>query len=699
MRGFFEPKSVAVVGVSNSLDNLGWLISANLQTFGYGGSIYEVGPKGGSVFGRPIYRSLTEIPDPIDLAVLLTPAPVVPDLLEECGRLGIRRVVIESGGFDEFGEEGLRLADRVREVAGRHQIRFIGPNCLGVFNAHSGLATPFGPLEPGIRPGGISVLSQSGGVMMTILNALTSEGLGVSKMVSMGNKLDVDENDLLEFLIEDPETTAICMYLEGISGGRRLLDLARRAEKPIIVHKSNTGAAAHRIAASHTAALAADDRVVDGAFRQVGIARVRGIRAMMHYLKALSLPPMRGSGVAVLSRSGGDAVIAADECERLGLELVDLPQDFLDQAQGRLRANVIRLTNPMDLGDIFDLDVYHDLAEATLAMDQVDGMVFMNTYVGGPEGSGAEVLFRQMHHLSERTGKPVAAHADTSEAEVSRLKKVLPGPIFDEPAAAVQALVLRRDHRRDVSADTGRPDGPADRPLVEEVLARCRGEGRHLLLPEALAVAAAYGVPVAAGRPAADEGETVAAAAEVGYPVALKVVGRDLSHKSDVGGVRLDLGGEAALREAYREMIATVAARAPGASIGGVLVQPMAPAGRDMIIGARFDPDFGHVVLAGMGGIFVEVLGDAALRVAPFGSATAEAMLRELRAYRLLEGVRGQAPADVPALVEVVGAVTRLVTDFPEIREIDLNPVRVMDAGEGCLALDARMLLGLPPSG
>ncbi len=226
--------------------------------------------------------------------------------------------------------------------------------------------------------------------MMTILNALTSEGLGVAKMVSMGNKLDVDENELLEFLIEDPETTAICMYLEGISGGRRLLELARQTDKPIVIHKSNTGAAARRIAASHTAALAADDQVVDAAFRQVGIARVRGMRAMMHYLKALALAPMRGSGVAVLSRSGGDAVMAADECERLGLDLVELPQDFLDRAQGRLRANVIRLTNPMDLGDLFDLDVYHDLAEATLAMDHVDGMVFMNTYVGGPEGSGAE---------------------------------------------------------------------------------------------------------------------------------------------------------------------------------------------------------------------------------------------------------------------------------------------------------------------
>jgi acyl-CoA synthetase (NDP forming) len=698
MRGFFEPESVAVVGVSNSLDNLGWLISANLQTFGYRGTVYEVGPKGGSVFGRPIYRSLSDIPGPVDLAVFLTPAPVVPDLLEECGRLGIRRAVIESGGFQEFGEEGRKLSDRLLEVAARHGIRFIGPNCLGLFNCLTGLATAFGPLEPAVEVGGISVLAQSGGVMISILNALTSEGLGVAKLVSMGNKLDVDENDLLEYLIEDPDTQAISLYLEGVVDGRRLMRLARLTDKPILVLKSNRGAAARRIAASHTAALAIDDRVVDAAFRQVGIRRVAGLAELVHHLKALSLPPMRGSRVAVLSRSGGHAVIAADECELNGLELVELPQDFLDRAQRRLRANVIRLTNPMDLGDVFDLDVYRDLAEATLAMEQVDGMVFMHTYVSGPEGSGSEVFFRRLHELSVKADKPVAVHPDTSSEEVSRLKRVLPGPVFDDPSEAVQALALRRDFRRGVVPDGERPEGTAGRAVVEQVLARGRAAGRQLLLPEALAAAAAYGIPIPAGSMAMDEAQAVAIAGEVGFPVALKVVGPELLHKSDVGGIRLDLGDEAAVRVAYRELLTTVAGRAPGAAIDGVLVQSLASAGRDMIIGARRDPDFGHVVLVGLGGILVEVLGDVALRVAPFGPATAEAMLRELRGFPVLAGVRGEAPADLPALVGAIGAITRLVSDFPEIGEIDLNPVRVGAEGAGCMALDARMLLDLPPS-
>lgn len=693
MKGFFEPESVAVVGVSNSIDNLGWIISVNLQACGFQGPIYEVGPRGGSIFGRPIYTALEEVPGPVGLAVFLTPASVVPGLMEQCGRLGIKRVVIESGGFQEYGDEGAALSARVREIAARYGIRFIGPNCLGVFNSRNGLATAFGPLETGYRTGGISVLSQSGGVMMTILNALISEGLGVSKMVSMGNKLDVDESDLLEYLIDDPETQSVCMYLEGVGDGRRLLEVARRSAKPILVHKSNIGAAAGRIASSHTAALAADDRVVDAAFRQVGISRFPSIRAMIHGLKALALPPMRGNRVAIISRSGGDAVMAADECERTGLELAPLPESFLAAAQQRLRANVVRLTNPMDLGDLFDLDVYRDLVDGVLAMEQVDGLVFMNTYVGGPEGSGAETLFRKLQPLAEEVGKPVAAHADTSAAEVTRLKQILPGPLFDDPGEAVRALAWLRDLRRP-ETDAAVPAGPADRSLVAGLLDRGRRESRDLLLPEALAAAGSFGVPVAGGRLARDEGDAAGLAAEVGFPVALKVVGPRLSHKSDVGGVRLGLSSRDEVAAAYREMLATVAARAPGAAVTGVLVQPMAPSGRDMIVGARLDPSFGHVVLVGMGGIFVEVLGDAAMRVVPFGRRTAGDMLRELKAFPLLSGRRGEAPADIDSLVDVIGAVARLVDSFPEISELDLNPVRVFEAGRGCLALDARMLLG-----
>jgi len=361
--------------------------------------------------------------------------------------------------------------------------------------------------------------------------------------------------------------------------------------------------------------------------------------------------------------------------------------------QTRLRAKVVNLTNPMDLGDLFDLDVYGELVEQTLVMDGVDGMVFIHTYMVGREGERSEELFRRLHALSARADKPVAVYADTVADEVSRLKRTLEGPVFDETSDAVQALALLRDFGRGAAPSAERPDGPADPNRVAEVLARCRAEGRDPLIQEAMEIVSAYGVPVADYRLVHDEEAAVAAAGELGYPAVLKVVSREVSHKSDFGGVQLNLRSDDGVRAAYADMMSSIAARAPGANIQGALVQPMLRGGRDLIVGARLDPNFGHVVLVGMGGVFVEVLRDRAMRVAPFGRRTAERMLRELRVYPILEGVRDQAPSDVEALVEAIRSVTRLVTDFPEIAELDLNPVRVGDVGDGCLALDARIVL------
>ncbi len=693
MKHLFNPDTVAVIGVSPRPDNLGRQIASNLLQFEFDGIIYFVGPRGGRLFGRRIYRSISDIPDHVDLAVILTPAPSIPEIMEECARKRIRRVVIESAGFGEYGEEGLRLADRITQIARDADIRFIGPNCIGLINRHNGLSLPFVRLELDMKAGGISIVTQSGGVGLSILNVLTSEGLGLAKFASVGNKLDVDENDLLEYLIEDPETEIICMYLEGIRDGRRLIELARTSTKPILLHKSNIGSAAHNIATSHTAALSADDEVVDAALRQAGIARFRDPQTLVHYLKALPMPPLKGNRLAVLSRSGGHAVIAADECDLTGFKLTEFPRDFLEKVSEQMRAKVIRLTNPIDLGDLFDLEVYADLAERTLSMDEVDGMVFLQTYMASAEGEDAQKLFGRLHDLSARLGKPVAIHAATIETELSRLKHQMDGPIFTEPSHAVRALALLRDYRDRELLPRTRPDGPADAAVVRGVLDRCRSEGRDPLIQEALQICRAYGVPVITERLVQDEEQAVAAAAELGFPVAMKVISPEVSHKSDFGGVQLNLRNEEGVRLAYKDMMASVLSHAPDAQVDGALIQPMVIGGRDLIVGARLDTHFGHVVLVGMGGIFVEVFRDSAVRVAPFDRETAMAMLQQLQIWPILEGIRGQTPSDIDALVDAILSITRLVTDFPEIAEMDLNPVRVLARGQGCQTLDARMCL------
>ena len=693
MRGFFEPDTVAVIGVSTSESNLGRQISANMSRLEFNGIVYEVGLKGGSLFGRRIYRSVSDIPDHIDLAVILTPAQTVPEIMRECGRKGVRRVIIETAGFGEYGEEGRALQERTAEIAVEHGVRFIGPNCIGVVNKLNGLATPFVSLDPSVRRGGISVITQSGGVGISVLNVLASEGLGLAKMASVGNKIDIAENELLEYFIEDPDTDIICMYLEGINDGERMIELARRSPKPILVQKSNTGSAARGIASSHTAALSADDDVVDAALRQSGMARFRDAETLVHYLKALALPPLEGNRLVVLSRSGGHAVIAADECEAAGFELAVLPQRFLNEVQSHLRANVIRLTNPMDLGDLFELELYGALAERTLAMDNVDGMVFLHTYMAGTEAEQSEELFRNLYQLSQDQGKPIAIHAATVATELSRLKRTLEGPIFSEPSDAVRSLAHLRDYGQFEVLSNERPDGPADAETVRAIFDTCRSESRDPLIQEVMAVARAYGVPVVDGHLVDDVEGAVKAANALGYPVAIKVVSSDISHKSDMGGVQLNLRSDQGVRLAYEDMMRRLRNKAPNARIDAVIVQPMVVGGRELILGARRDANFGHVVLVGMGGVFVEVFNDTAIRVAPFEGDTALQMLEQLQIYPILHGVRGQSPADVDALVEAVTSVARLVTDFPEIVEMDLNPLLALDAGNGCVALDARMHL------
>jgi acyl-CoA synthetase (NDP forming) len=695
MREFFYPKSVAVIGVSDKLDNLGRNIVGNLVEFGYGGIVYPVGPSGGFVQTHRIYRSISDIPDPIDLAVILTPARTVPAILEECGQKGVRRAIIETAGFSEYGEVGLQLEEQICLVARRYAIRFIGPNCVGVINIDNGFSVPFLRLKKPSETGEVSMISQSGGVGFSVLNLMTNEGIAVNKFVSVGNMLDVAAEDILEFMLDDPGTKVIFLYLESLRDGRRLMDIARRSTKPILVFKSNIGKLGKVIAASHTAALSSDDKVAEAAFKQADIVRVHDATSLLNNLKALRLPPMRGKNLAIVSRSGGHAVVAADSSELSGFELAQLPQSFLESIEKHFRASVIKLTNPIDLGDLFDLDVYAQILEQALKLPNVDGVVFLHT-ASEPEIPTSRKLLERVMEITKRCEKPIAYYVSTTAEEVNYLRRTYSFPIFTAVVETLRALEMSYryyNRMQEIRSAEQTPTFNVDRVAVRSLITHARGEMRDLLLSESMQVLEHYGIPTAVSVQAATVDEARQAAEQMGFPVAIKVISGQISHKSDVGGVQLNLRNGPAVQEAFEDMLYRIHSSYPEAKIDGVLVQPMVTGGQELILGGRQDPNFGPVVLIGLGGIFVEVLEEVSLRVAPITHQEAREMIDELRGAPILKGARGHKPSDIQAVSEALLRLSQLLIDFPEIRELDINPLRVFQENNGCRALDARIML------
>lgn len=682
MDKFFEANNVVVVGVSNAPGNLGKLMASNLMEFRFSGNIYLVGPKGGSFLGHRIHERVDDIPEELDLATILVPASVVPEVLRQCGEKGIRRVIVQSAGFRELGEERLGLEARVLEILERYRMRMIGPNCLGVINRRTGLAVPFFPLTAQVRPGGISIISQSGGVGAMMVNLLDMENLGLSKFASVGNKLNVTENDLLEYYVRDGETESILCYLEGIADGRRLMGIAQASDKPIVAHKSNTGKSGAVIAMSHSASLSSDDRIVDAALRQSGIIRIREQREGIELLKAFSLPRLRGNRLAIISRSGGHAVLAADAAEEYGFVLPPYPPDFFDFIREQSRANVISFHNPLDVGDVYNVGLYRTLIERTLEREDIDGMVHVHNYQGNMNVEESRQLIASLGELVRKYGKPLASCVFTTRGEFDAIKHAVDIPIFNDPREAFRALKTVRDHgsAHPIPLARVRPRGidPAGARTALDGLAS--GPVPADRLAPALS---AYGIPCAQWELAKDREAVKAAAERLGFPVALKTAQPDVVHKSDVGGVRLNIRDAEGLMQAYGEI---------GRLGPAVLVQKMADPGLEWLVGGRRDENFGPVVVAGLGGVYVEVFKETGIRVGPIEQEEASRLVDECRGAPLLAGLRGEAALDRRSLIEVIVRVSWLLHDFPEIRELDLNPVRVYV--QGSLALDWRATVG-----
>jgi len=692
VNGLFCPESVVVVGVSESADNLGRNVVANLVNLKYPGKIYAVGPRGGEVFGVPVYSSVSQLPENAELAVILTPARFVHEMLAQCGEKGTRYAVIESAGFRERGSEGKILEKEIRETSKKFGIRFVGPNCVGIVNTSCNLYAPFVAYGEPYRRGKISVFAQSGGVALCMGQRLCTSGMGVGKLVSMGNKLDLDEADYLAYLMDDPETDVIYFYLEGFKRGRAFADLARRCSKPIILHKSNNSTVSSTIAQSHTAALAADDQVVDSVCREIGILRVHSVTDAIIAAKGLSLPPLKGKNLAILSRSGGHAVVAADACASHGFHLPALGRDILDETQRHTRADVIRLGNPLDLGDIFDLAFYAKVMGMILRQDDIDGAVFIHVSNMAIEREATRHLLQNLSAMASQYGKPVALVVEIPFEQRVRLEKESESPFFLDPVEALQALATRwtAGSRAGETVDRIKQETKEVTIPVKDIekwfddIAR---QNRQPLLHEALDLLDLTGIPTVPWRMTGNLDEAVQASFKMGLPVALKAVSPSLLHKSDRGAISLNIDDAESLRTEWNRL------QKVSDDLSGILVQKMAPTSRELVVGGKRDPSFGPVVLTGLGGIMVEVMKDVSMRVAPIGTDTAMKMFAELSGKRILGRFRGMREADLKAAARILVQVSLLMHHFPQIREMDLNPVSLNDDGNGAVALDARVLI------
>jgi acyl-CoA synthetase (NDP forming) len=680
VRTFFYPESIMVVGVSETPTNLGRHIVENLDRFHFKGELYLVGKEGGSLNGRKIYARIEEIDASVDLVVFLIPAPFIPEALEVCGRKGIRYAVIESGGFSEFTDENMRLDEQVIEIAKRWHIRFVGPNCISIINLENGVVLPFVLLDPGVlATGPISFVAQSGGIVNSILRLCSNDNLGVNKFISMGNKLDLDENDYLEFLISDQGTKSIGLYLESVSNGRRLMDLAASSQKPVVVIKSNTNTTSNQIARFHTAALAGDDEVVSSALRRAGIHRVHTLQEMINAFKIFNLPLMKGPNLAILSRSGGSAVMAADSASRHGFGLPPFSEDFLQYVRKGARAGVIRMTNPLDLGDVFDLDFYREVMHRALQEKGIDGVLFSHAYLSGIDSMSTKYLIRAAKEFSHLYQKPVVLCMIPNFDEWFMMRRTTDFPIFTEPEDALKALGISLAYHNDRMARASHPRTRFDlsAPKAQD---NERVSPRILGPAEALELLRQYEIPVPAYRLAKDHEEAVQAAELIGYPVALKTADSKVIHKTELGGVRLNIGDRHELKEALQGI--------PGDRF---LVQRMVGAGHEVFIGGKDDPEFGPVILFGMGGIFVEALNDVVINVAPITERVAGEMIDGVQGSALLKGFRGGIKADLNALKECLVRVSRLLYEHGEIQQLDINPLVVLPEGRGCQAVDAKI--------
>ncbi len=701
LNGLLRPKSVAVIGASNTPGKIGYLAVKNLIDCNYPGRVYPINPKEAKIQGLPAYPSVLDVPGEIDVAMLIVPAARTIAVTEECGRKGVKGLIVVASGYSEIGRKDLE--DELVATARRYGMRLLGPNIVGIMCNSDKCNASFGPFMP--LPGKAAMISQSGALLIAMTVASYVRNVGFDKMISVGNMADVNFGDLVEWLDQDAQTTCITIYVEGFQNGRRFLEIARRAHKPIVALKSGVSAHGAAAAASHTGAMAGKGKVYDAALQQAGVVRASDLNNLFDRTLALSLqPPMAGSNLMIISNGGGVGVLAADAAERYGIPLRFAPDDL----QAALRAYVPEIgsvKNPADLTGMGGWPEYLATVKTALQHPWVHGLVvlFCETQRNDPMDIASAI--KRAVDESGVTDKPIAV-SFIGGAEAERAMKWLVEnglPTYGAPDIAVNAIAALHEYAQ--MHGIGRDGEPVteeftpycdvDADAARAIIAQARATGRvYLSEIESKKVFAAYGLPVAVTELAKTEDEAVQLAETMGYPVVLKIMSPDILHKSDAGGVKINLRSAEDVRAAYRAILASARAYKPDARIEGVAVQQMAPSGTEVILGSINDPTFGPTVMFGLGGIFIEILKDVTFRVAPISAEHALAMLADIQGAPLLAGARGEAPRDRIALAEALSRYSQMIMDLgDEIAESDANPVLVYAEGHGSKVVDARIIL------
>lgn len=694
---FFSPKSIAVIGASEK-PGIGKTIFTNIAKH-FQGKIYPVTPSNPSVGGLTAYKSVLDVPGSVDLAVVAAPSRFTPAVMEEVGKKGIKGAIIVSAGFREVDEEGARLEKEVGEISKKYGTRVIGPNCLGIMSLskENMMNSTFLKITPSY--GGIALVSQSGAICAATVEDAGAQNIGFSKVISMGNKVDLDESDVLEMLAEDDDTKVIVMYLEDIRDARRFMDIARRIttekKKPIIVLKSGRTAEGAKAAASHTGALGGSDANYEAAFAQCGVLRVDTMGELFDLATAFSKQPLPEGGVVIVSNAGGPAIISTDACSKYGLNMAEITSIRDDIAKVIPAYGSPR--NPVDIVGDADFNRFEKVLNLVLAHPNVGSVVTMCTPSATLNYDDlARVLVKMSRQFPNKTIlASLMGLAEGVENRAIMSEGGVPYYLYAEPAIrTLKAIYDFKNWVDSAKTKAGTLQFSKDTGKVRQIFESVKKQGRNNLLEEeGYEVLRAYGFPTPKSILGANEDECVKAAKEIGYPVVMKIASPDIIHKSDAGGVKVGVKNDEDLRAAFRSIMESAKKYKADARVKGVLVQEMVKSAKETILGASQDPTFGPVIMFGLGGIYVEVLKDVVFRIAPIDEREAAKMVESIKTIKLLKGVRGEKPSDLKAIADSLQRLSQLVTDFREIKEFDINPLLVLEDGKGARVVDARIIL------